>query len=186
MMILLSLVALIPIGLYFWREHKMSTPSLQWPVLGKILSLRYEANPPRMSGNWNGRRVAVESVSNGVLVTAWLNAATRLRVECGPKELVTKRAGLVLPDPVEPLDRSFRDKLIARCSDKSAGPTMFDAALQQHLASLPQVDFVGMDTRVVWTAPALRDPNSAEKILGALCAVADGLEHFPGGDKPRA
>jgi hypothetical protein len=186
MMILLALVALIPIGLFFWREHKMSTPSLQWPVLAKILNLQYEADPPRMSGNWNGRRVAVES-GPAVSITTWLNAATSLRVECGPKELVTKRAGLVLPDPVEALDRDFRDKMAARCSDKAAGPIVFDAALQKHLAALPQVDFVGEDTRVVWTAPALKDPDSAEKLLGALCAVADGLEHFPRpGGMPRA
>jgi hypothetical protein len=187
MIALLSLVALIPIGLYFWREHKMSTPSLQWPVLAKILGLEYDNAPPRISGNWNGRRVAVESgPGDVVLVTAWLNTATSLRVECGPKELVTRRAGLVLPDPVEALDRDFRDKMAARCSEKSAGTTVFDAALQQHLAALPEVDFVGADTRVVWTVPALKDPNSAEKILGALCAVADALEHFPRAGRPLA
>ncbi len=186
MIALLTLVALIPIGLYFWREHKMSTPSLQWPVLAKILGLQYEAAPPRMSGNWNGRRVAVETVPGGVQLTAWLNAETGLRVECGPKELVTKRAGLVLPDPVEALDRDFRDKMAARCSEKAAGPTIFDAALQKRLAALPSVDFIGEDMRVVWTASALSDPDGAENILGALCAVADGLEHFPRGGRPLA
>jgi len=183
----IALLAVVPIGLYFWREHKMATPALQWPVLGKILGLQYEANPPRLSGQWNGRMVAAESAASGVTVTAWLAAATSLRVECGPKELVTKRAGLVLPDPVEPLDADFRDTLLARCSVKAAGPTVFDAALQQRLAGLPHVDFVGADTRVVWTVPTLKDPDGAEAVLGALCAVADGLESFPrSGGLPRA
>lgn len=184
---LIALLALVPIGLYVWREHRMATPALQWPVLAKILGLQYESNPPRMSGKWNGRTLAVESGAAGVTATAWLAAATALRVECGPKELVTKRAGLVLPDPVEPLDAAFRDTLLARCSVKAAGPTVFDAALQQRLAGLPHVDFVGVDARVVWTVPALKDPDGAEALLGALCAVADGLESFPrSGGLPRA
>jgi hypothetical protein len=185
--ILLALAALLPIALYFWRERALSTPSLQWPTLAKILGLQYEANPPRMSGKWNGRAVAVESGAAGATLTAWLSAPTRLRVECGPRELVAQRAGIVLPDPVEPIDKDFRGRLLARCSDKGAGPTVFDAALQQRLAGLPHVDFVGSETRVVWSAPALRDPDGAEAILGALCAVADGLESFPqGGGLPRA
>jgi hypothetical protein len=184
--LLAVLLAMIPIGLYFWVEHKTSTPSLQWPALGKILSLQYAAAPPRMSGNWSGRRVAVESGPGGVTVTAWLDAPTGLRVECGPAELVTKRAGLVVPDPVEPLDLAFRGKLLARCSVKAAGPTVFDAGLQKRLAALPHTDFIGEDTRVVWTVPVLKDPDGAEALLGALCAVADGLESFPRGGTPLA
>jgi hypothetical protein len=184
--LLAVLGAMLPLGIYFWREHKLSTPSLQWPVLAKILALQYDAAPPRMSGKWNGRRVAVETSPGGATVTAWLNAETSLRVECGLAELVTKRAGIVLQDPVEPIDRAFRDKLLARCSVKAAGPTVFDAAMQQRLAALTQVDFVGEDTRVVWTTPILKDPDGAEALLGALCAVADGLESFPRGGKPLA
>lgn len=184
---LLSLAVLVPFVLYFWREHKTSTPSLQWPTLAKILALTYEAEPPRMSGNWNGRRIAVQLEEGKITLTAWLNAATRLRVECGPRDVVTKRAGIVLPDPYEGTEREFRERLLARCSDKAAAPTVFDAAMQQRLARLPHVDFVGQDTRVVWTALALKDPDSAEALLGALCAVADGLESFPqGGGLPNA
>lgn len=187
MMILIAVVgAMIPIGLYLWTQHKTSTPSLQWPVLAKILGLQYEANPPRMAGSWNGRRVAMETAPAGVTATAWLSGETSLRVECAPKEIATKRAGLVVQDPVDPLDRAFGEKLLARCSVKTAGPTVFDAALQKRLALLPHVDFTGSDTRVVWTLPAVKDPDGAEALLGALCAVADGLESFPRGGKPLA
>jgi hypothetical protein len=187
MILLLAVLgAMIPLGLYLWTEHKTSTPSLQWPALAKVLALRYDDAPPRMSGNWNGRRVAVESGAAGVAVTAWLNAATSLRVECALADVVTKRAGLVVQDPVEPIDRAFRDKLLARCSLKAAGPTVFDAALQQRLAALPHVDFIGEETRVIWSLPVVKDPDGAEALLGALCAVADGLESFPRGGKPLA
>jgi hypothetical protein len=178
--------ASIPFALYFWVEHKTGTPSLQWPALAKALSLQYFSAPPRMSGNWNGRRVAVESGPAGVALTAWLSAETSLRVECGPTELVAKRSGLLVPDPIEALDPAFRARLLARCSVKNAGPAVFDAELQKLLASLPHVDFVGEDTRVVWNVPALKDPDSAEALLGALCAVADGLESFPRGGPPLA
>jgi hypothetical protein len=176
MILLLTVLgAMIPLGLYFWIEHKTSTPSLQWPTLAKILALQYDAAPPRMSGNWNGRRVAVESGAGVVTLTAWLNGETSLRVECAPADVVTKRAGL-----------AFRDKLLARCSVKTAGSTVFDAALQKRLAALPHVDFKGEDTRVVWNVPFVKDPDGAEALLGALCAVADGLESFPRGGKPLA
>jgi hypothetical protein len=185
MLLLAALGAMIPLGLYFWTQHKTSTPSLQWPGLSQILGLQYDAAPPRMSGSWNGRRVAFES-GDPVTVTAWLAAETSLRVECGLKEVVTKRAGLVVQNPVEPIDRGFAERLLARCSAKPAGATVFDAALQKRLAALPYVDFVGEDTRVVWTVPAVKDPDGAEALLGALCAVADGLESFPRGGKPLA
>lgn len=184
---LLGLLAVAPIAWYFWREHKLDTPSLQWPSMKDALGLTYEANPPRLGGTWNGRKVAIESVDGGATLTAWLAAETRLRVECGAKELVTKRSGMVVPDALEPTERDFRDRLLARCSDKAAGPIVFDATMQQRLASLKHVDFVGEQFRVVWNVPKVRELAETEALLGALCAVADGLESFPkGGGMPRA
>jgi len=180
MMMLLVLVACaVPFIWYFWREHKLNTPSLQWPTMKAVLGLTYEADPPRLGGSWNGRKIAIESDEGPVTVTTWLNAETRLRVECGPKELVTKRAGMLVPDAVEPVEPSFRDRLLARCSDKAAGPLVFDSTMQQRLAGLPAVDFIGEQFRVVWTVPVVSDLNQTEALLGALCAIADGLESFP-------
>jgi hypothetical protein len=179
MMLLVLLACVAPIAWYFWREHKLNTPSLQWPAMKGVLGLTYEANPPRLGGTWNGRKVALESLEGGVTVTTWLNAETRLRVECGPKDTVTSRAGMLVPDAVDPVDSSFRDKLLARCSDKAAGPIVFDSTMQQRLVNLPAVDFVGEQFRVVWSVPVINDLNKTEALLGALCAIADGLESFP-------
>lgn len=174
----------VPVGLYFWREHKTSTPSLQWPVLGKILNLQFEDAPPRLKGSWNGRELSFEALaSGGVRATAKLGAVTRLRVECGEKALVTKRAGTVVPDPVDPLLPDFRDRLLARCSDKAAGHVVFDENMQTRLVGMPDVDFVGQGSAVTWSIPALKDPDTAEAVMGALCAVADALEGFPQGGK---
>ena len=49
---LLAVFGAIPIAWYFWREHKLNTPSLQWPDMHKLLGLLYEADPPRMGGTW--------------------------------------------------------------------------------------------------------------------------------------
>jgi hypothetical protein len=187
MIVLLAILgAMLPLGFYFWNEHKTSTPSLQWPALAPILGLQYAAAPPRMAGSWNGRRVAIESGAAGIRLTAFLTSPTSLRVECGPTELVKRRAGLVVQDPVEPIDRDFRDQLLARCSQKSAGTVVFDAAMQKRLAGLPHVDFVGQEASVVWAVPAVKDPDGAEALLGALCAVADGLDSFPRAGGARA
>jgi len=169
----------IPAAWYFWRDHKLNTPSMQWPAMKTVLGLEYEADPPRLGGSWNGRKVAIQTEGGVILVTAWLNAETSLRVECGATDLVTKRAGMLVPDAVEPAVTAFRDKLLARCSDKAAGPLVFDATMQQRLANLPAVDFIGEQFRVVWTVPYVRDVNETEALLGALCAIADGLESFP-------
>lgn len=178
-MILILIACMIPFIWYFWREHKLNTPALQWPTMKTVLGLEYEANPPRLSGAWNGRKVALEALESGVTITTWLNAETRLRVECGTKDVVTRRAGVVVPDPVEPTVIAFRDKLLARCSDKSCGPLVFDATMQQRLVDLSIVDFVGEQFRVIWKLPVVNDLNETEAVLGALCAVADGLESFP-------
>jgi hypothetical protein len=177
--ILILLAFAGPAAWYFWRDHQLNTPSMQWPKLKTILGLAYEADPPRLGGAWNGRKVALEAVDGAVTATAWLNAETSLRVECGPKELVTKRAGMLVPDAVEPAVAAFREKLLARCSDKPAGLLVFDATMQQRLTELPVVDFVGEQFRVIWKVPVVKDPNETEALLGALCAIADGLESFP-------
>ncbi len=185
--LLVLLAFALPAAWYFWRDHKLSTPSLQWPGMRTILGLEYEANPPRLGGTWNGRKVAIESLEGGVTVTAWLNAETSLRVECGPKEVVTQRAGMLVPDAVEPVETAFKQRFLARCSDKNAGPIVFDATMQQRLADLKVVDFVGEQYRVVWRVPVVSDVGETEALLGALCAVADGLESFPkGGGMPSA
>ena len=51
--------------------------------------------------------------------------------------------------------------------------------MQQRLPGLPTVDFVGEQFRVAWTVPVVSDLNETEALLGALCAIADGLENFP-------
>ncbi len=187
MMLLAALaLGLAPLAWYFWRERELRTPSRRWPRLAGLLGLAYEASAPRMSGTWNGRRVAVETAPGGATLTVWLSRPTRLRVECGPKDEVSRRAGILIPDPVEPLDADFRARLLARCSDKAAGPVVFDAALQRRLAGA-DLDATGAETRVIGRTALVADIDRLENQLACLCALADGLEQFPApGGPPHA
>jgi hypothetical protein len=184
---LVLLLAVVPFAVYFWRQHEQNTPSRRWPKLANILGMKYEPNPPRFSGTYNGRRTAVETAAAGATLSVWLAAPTRLRVECGPKDEVARRAGMVVPDPVDALDAEFGARLLARCSDKAAGPVVFDAAVQKRLAALPRVDILAEGPRAVWSVPDVADIDLLEAQLSALGALGDGLEHFPQtGGMPRA
>jgi hypothetical protein len=138
-----------------------------------------------MTGDWGGRRVQINTLSNGVTLTMWLKTPTSVRVECGPKAVVLKRNLPIAPNPVAALEPAF-EQFLARSSDKAAGPAVFDSSLQGRLAYMSEVDFVGTDISVIWTVPHLKESADAEPILHALGAVAEALEKFPAGGSPLA
>jgi hypothetical protein len=178
MIIVIILIALVPLYLFFSYQMKRSSPTEQWPVLAPDLKLVYETDPSRMTGAWGARRVQINTLSNNVTLTMWLNTPSRLRVDCGPKDEMAKRPALIAPYPVAALEPEF-DKWLARCSDQAAAPAVFDSALQGRLAFMPEVDFVGNESSVIWTVPRLKELTQAQAILHALNAVAETLERFP-------
>ena len=104
---------------------------------------------------------------------------SRLRVEVGPKDEVTARAGMVVPDPVTTGDLSFEERLLARCSDKNAGQQLFDPVLRQRLMAQPQVDILGQGAMVQWVVPVVKYPDPAEDLLDTLTVIAEEMERFP-------
>ncbi len=180
-MILFLVVAALAAGagIFFWLERSRNSPATCWPKMRSSLGFEYEETPPRLQGSWNGRKVSIESRGGAAVVTVELSAETSLRVECGPKAAVNKRAGAPLSDAVNAVSTAFRSKLLGRCSNTSAGAVIFDAAMQQRLAELAAVDFIGEGAHVVATVPVLKDVAETEALLGALCAIADGLEGYP-------
>ena len=178
--VLLAVVLVaIPMGIYYWREHKLSTPGLQWPVLAPILKLDYTPNPPRLYGTRNGRQVTIDVHQRGARVATILARPSRLRVEVGPKDEVTARAGMVVPDPVVTGDLAFEERLLARCSDKNAGQQLFDPVLRQRLMAQPQVDILGQGAMVQWVVPVVKYPDPAEDLLDPLTVIAEEMERFP-------
>ena len=178
--ILITIVLIaIPVALYYWREYKLSTPRLQWPVLAPLIRLEYASDPPRMRGERNGRKVSVDIDQTGVRVAIVLERPSRLRVEVGPKDVVAARAGLVVTDPVAPRDGDFEARFLARCSDKSAGLQLFDPVMRQRLLAQSAVDIRGQGVLVEWRVAALKDPDPAEDVIAVIAVIAEGMERFP-------
>ncbi|MCX5795124.1 MAG: hypothetical protein NTY77_06495 [Elusimicrobia bacterium] len=178
--ILLALVLVaLPMGLFYLREYKTSTPRLQWPVLAPILKLEYLPDPPRMQGTRNGRKVTVDIYKTGVRVATVLARPSRLRIEIGPKDVVTARSGMLVPDPVVTGDHAFEERFLARCSDKDAGLQLFDPVLRQRLLAQSDVDILGQGAMVQWVVPAVKQPDPAEDLLDILIVIAEEMERFP-------
>ena len=176
---LMAVVALLPIGLYLLKQAKVSTPSLQWPALAGVLKFQYQAQPPRMLGDWDGRHVSVELHNGQVLATMQLSQPSRLRVEVGSKAAMESRAGMVMPDRVNTSDADFDGRFIARCSDRAAAQQIFEPALRQRLMSQPVVETVGVGDKVQWLLPDLKDPDTLEHVLEVMTIIASEMERFP-------
>ena len=175
----LGLLAMLPVIVYFARQVKMSTPKLQWPTLAEVLNLKFTDGPPRLLGDWEGRHVAVDLHGEGVLVTMQLIRPSRLRVEVGPREVVTQRSGMIVPDPVATGDSRFEERLLARCSEREAGLTIFEPAMRQIIMDQEIVDALGVGDKVQWRLPELKQPHVLEGVLQVMTAVAAEMERYP-------
>lgn len=181
-MLMLGLAVLfvaISAGVYYARKRKLSTPSLQWPVLAPILDMHYAADPPSLSGQWNGRSVRLAQLPDGIVASAPLSGTSRLRFEIGARELVAKRAGMIVPDPVPTGDAAFEERFLARCNDPAAGAAILEPVLRQRLLSFPHVDILGEKSVVLWRLPEARDPDTVEFVFDILTVIAAEMERFP-------
>ena len=172
-------LVVVPMGLYYLRQYKMSTPKLQWPVLASILKMEYQPDPPRLKGNRNGRAVTIDIYRAQVRVATILNRSSRLRIEIGLKEDVIRRSGMLVPDPIVTGDKIFDERLLARCSDKTAGLNILDPVLRQRLLAQPQVEILGQAAMVQWIVPEIKEPDPAENIIDILTLIAEEMERFP-------
>jgi hypothetical protein len=176
--VFVALGVIIPIALYFYREMQQNTPSLRWPKVATMVHLTYEADPPRMSGQWHGKEVTVVLRDGQAFIAAILPKPSRLRVEVADKEIVAKRAGMLVHDAVATGDSAFDERLTARCSDKNAGLGLFDPALRQRLLAQPHVDIVGDGNAVRWTVPDANDPDLLEQMLDIVSVIATEMERY--------
>ncbi|OGR83142.1 MAG: hypothetical protein A3J74_10715 [Elusimicrobia bacterium RIFCSPHIGHO2_02_FULL_57_9] len=181
---LIFFLGLIPIGLYYFRQYKIANPKMQWPVLAPLLNLQYEGNPPRMSGQWNGRMVKIEThgaeqaEQEVVKISLFLAKPSRLRVEIGPREEVAQRAGLVVPDPVTTGDENFDRKFLARCNNKATGLEILDAIMRERILLQERVDILGEGNSIRWIVPHAKDPDTLETMLETLTVIATEMERF--------
>lgn len=178
--VLCLLAGCVPIVLYFAKQTKANTPSLQWPVLAKELGWQYQGQPaPKMLGDFEGRHASVELREGRAVVALQLVQKSRLRVQVGAKAEIEARAGMVIPDRIQTGDAAFEGRLMARCSEREAGQMIFEPALRQRLLDQPVVDVLAAGDRVQWTLPALKESDVLEQVLGVMTAVAAEMERFP-------
>jgi hypothetical protein len=174
-----AILGLFPIIMYLLKQAKTSTPSLQWPALAGVLKFQYQSQPPRMLGDWEGRHAGAELHNGKVLVTLQLSQPSRLRVEVGPKAEMEARAGMVMPDRVATGDLEFDARLLARCSERAAAQSIFEATLRQRLMAQPNVEMIGVGDKVQWILPDLKDCETLEHVLEVMTAIASEMERFP-------
>ena len=175
----LGVLLLLPIIVYTARTVKTSTPSLQWPSIGKVLGFQFADKPARLMGDFERRHVAVELHNGAVIVTMQLSQPSRLRVEVGDRAEVTRRSGMIVPDPVVTGDSAFEQRLLARCSDKNAGLAIFEPALRGQILQQPIVDCIGVGDKVQWKLPELKDPGPLEEVLQVMTAISAEMERYP-------
>lgn len=171
--------AVVLVILYFVRLQRATKPSIVWKRLAAACDLNFDAAGPSLEGTHEGRKVAVADLKGSAKIALQLKRRSRLRVEAGPKAVVTKRAGLVVPDPVATGDFGFDERFLVRCSDKAAGERMMESAMRQRLSALPDVDFIGQDDSVQWTVPLLNDSEVLDEILACMTAIAAEMESYP-------
>jgi hypothetical protein len=175
--ILLALI--VPFVVYMVQHQRATNPSLRWPKLAQMVGLQYQKDPPRITGKFHERAVTVELAGAGARLSTGLLRPSRIRVEVGPKDLVTKRSGVVVPDPVPTGDNDFDARLLVRCSDKTAGTKMMDPVLCGRLLALKDVDLVGQGGAVQWTASEIVDPDVLEEMLKLTGEIAAEMENYP-------
>ncbi|MDD5656517.1 MAG: hypothetical protein PHF00_04595 [Elusimicrobia bacterium] len=177
--LLCAIVVVVPLAFYYIRQYKISTPSLQWPALARVLAMNYAPDPPRITGQRNGRALCVEADGTGARVSMALGRPSRLRVEIGPREEVTRRSGMLVPDPVPTGDTAFEERFLARCNDKAAGLKLLDPVLRQRLLAQPFVEILGQGDNVRWLLPWVKEPDPIEETAEILTAIAEEMERFP-------
>lgn len=178
--LLLMLTALaIPFIIYFVRQQQATVPSLRWPKLAEMLGLKYKANPPTLEGQREGRAVTAVLQGDKVKLSMALRKPTRLRLEVGPKDLVTKRAGIVVPDPVPTGENAFDERLLVRCNDRAAGTKLMDSAVRQRIFAQADVDFVAQAGTIQWTLSELVDPDVLGELFEITATLAQELETYP-------
>lgn len=164
---------------YFVRQMRATKPSIVWPRIAAALDFKYDPAIPSLEGAHEGRKAAVADLKTAAKIVLQLKKRSRLRVEVGPKALVTKRAGIVVPDAVPTGDFEFDERFLFRCNDKAAGERMMEQTLRQRLAAQAAVDFVGQDDSIQWTVPLVNDSEVLDEIFACMTAVAIEMENYP-------
>lgn len=167
----------IPVALYIWREKQYHNPASRWPALAKMLEFQYASDPPRLAGEWKGRRVEIQAHGETAYLVMELDNKGPVRVEIGPKAEVERAAGIVVPDRVAFLDRqpAFDDNFIARATPIEIGQDL-DFSLRQKIASLGDVYLLAQGGRLQMRVPIFAEASPVRESMDVCVSLADAID----------
>jgi len=175
--LLMVLVVGIPVGIYLWRESQGKDPSVIWPGCAADLKLDYVEAPPRVGGEWKGRKVLATAIDGGALITAGLQCSSSIRVEIGLKAEIEREAGVVVPDRVSFGDNAFESRYMVRSTPPELGETAVDPAMRQKLLQMPNIRMLALRDRLELRTPPILDSAGFRSFLDiaiSLAAAVDG------------
>lgn len=166
----------IPFGWWLWRDSRLKNPATRWPDLAPQLEMKFLPEPPRLEGAWKGRAFRVLAEEGRASVVTGARAKTKLRLEIGPKEMVEKAAGMVVPDRVPMNDYAFDKRYVVRCTPHELGELAADPSLRQRLMQMPDLHIIALQDRVVVRAPIPTEASQIRNYLDIASSVADSIE----------
>ena len=166
----------IPVAWWLYKESMLKNPSARWPDVATDLGLKFLLDPPRMEGLYKGRNFRVGMDPAGAMAVTGLRGRPGLRFEIGPKAMVERSAGMVVPDRVTLNDSAFEKRYMVRSTPIELGEVAADPALRQRLLKLPDVHVIAVSDRVVIKTPFPSDASDVRSYLDVASSVADALE----------
>ncbi|MBI5884258.1 MAG: hypothetical protein HZB91_14275 [Elusimicrobia bacterium] len=173
------LVIALLAGAYMAWQSLQQEPSKRWPKLAERLGLKYEGPPPRMTGPWKSRQVAVQADGERAVVSFAVRRPEGFRLEIGPREAVEKAAGLVVPDRVEftdPSDLAFNQRFLVRCKPQDIGRAVLDGVLRHNLLGLGDFHILAEGGRFTVRARLDSDSDELRGVFDLASSILDGVE----------
>lgn len=174
--LIILIIVLIPLGVYLWRESRYRNPAARWPQLARDLGFGFTPSPPRLAGQWKGRRILATAGQGESLVTTPLRCRTNIRVEVGPRAEVEQAAGMVVHDRVELGDSGFESRYLVRATPQELGGAAVDPAMRQRLMQMPDLRVLADPQELRVRAPLAVEAGELREFMDVAVAMADAID----------
>jgi hypothetical protein len=167
----------IPILFYLWRESQHTNPATRWPDLAEMLEFSYEANPPRLQGDWKGRQMTLTSAEQEAVLTTPLSCRQGTRIELGPKADVEREAGMVVHDRIDLHDPLFEKRYLLRSTPPEVGEAAVDPSMRQRLLGLtPNLSILAGANRLDVRLPIATESDELRTYFDIAASLADSID----------
>lgn len=172
------IIAVLAAGYMFWMSMQ-NEPSKRWPKLAERLGLKFEGPPPRITGPWKSRQVAVQVQDGKAVVSFPVRRPEGFRMEIGPRAEVEKAAGIVVPDRLEftePSALAFNQRFMVRCKPADPGRAALDHILRQRLLALKDFGILAEKGRFNVALPLDSDSTALREVFDLVSSILDAVE----------